>query len=240
VTHRLTSTQQIQEGHVGEDLERDGPALEGGRSNALANRRSRNGPTSQRPRLPPRRPTKHQHHNRRHARQQIQHLPRLSLQRPSTHPRKPQPQPRPRTRLLPRAHHPQPQPPASLAPLAPNARLLDIARASPHGPPQQRRQLAWRKLAAETQSRQCTVVPNSSGSVHSQVRACTATFGRNHHAAIEMPSAARRHFCGSRQAVLMTDDNEIIQAFVIIWRSALHRQAIRYDGRGLGFNNDER
>jgi hypothetical protein len=92
-------------------------------------------------------------------------------------------------------------------------RTLDIARASPHGPPQQRRQLAWRKLAAETQSRQRTVVPDSSGGVHSQVRACTATFGRNHHAAIEMPSAACRHFCGSREAVLMTDDNEIIQAF---------------------------
>ena len=185
---------------MGEDFERDGSAMEGGRSNALADRRSPNGPACQRTCLPPRRPTKRQqHHYRRHARQQIQHLTWLSLQWPSTHPR-----PRSRTRILPRAHS-QPQPPASLATAAPNARL-DIARASPYGPPQQRRQLAWCKLVAETQSRQRTVVPKRV--VHSSKRSCTATFGRNHHAAIEMPSAARRHFCGSREAVLMTDDNE--------------------------------
>ena len=172
MTHKLTSKQQVQEGHVGEDLERDGSAMEGGRSNALANRRSRNGPASQRARLPPCRSTKRKHHIRCHARQQIQRLSRFSFQRPSTHSWT-----QPWTRILSRAHS-QPQPPASLAPDA----RLDIARASPHGSPQQRRQLAWSKFFAETQSRQRAVV--SKRGVHTSICSCTATFGRNHHAAI--------------------------------------------------------
>jgi len=152
---------------VGENLERDGSAMEGGRGNALADRRSRNGSACERARLPPRWPTERKHHERCHARQQMQHISRLSVQRPST-----------RTRLLSRAH-PQPQP--SAADLAPDARV-DIARASTHGPTQQRCQLTWSKLVAETQSRQRTIMPNSG--IHTSICTCSAAFGRNHHAAI--------------------------------------------------------
>ena len=168
----LTIDLQIQERHVGEDLERDGSAMEGGRSNALANRRSRNGSACQRSRLPPRWSTKREHHIRCHARQQIQHLSRFSFQRPSTHSWTWS-----RPRILSRTHS-QPQPPSSLAPDA----RFDITRASPHGSPQQRCQLAWSKLFAKTQSRQRTVMPERG--VHTSICSCTATFGRNHHAAI--------------------------------------------------------
>jgi hypothetical protein len=46
---------QVQKGHVGEDCERNAIAVESGRSNALADRRSRDGATCQRTRLPSRR-----------------------------------------------------------------------------------------------------------------------------------------------------------------------------------------
>jgi hypothetical protein len=154
---------------VGEDLERDGSAMEGGRGDALANRRSRDGSACQRARLPPRWPTERKHYKRRYARQQIQHISRFGVERPSTWAW---------TRLLSRAHS-QPQP--SAANYASNARV-DIARASTHGSTQQRCQLTWSQLFVETQSRQRKVMPNSG--LHTTICTCSAAFGRNHHAAI--------------------------------------------------------
>ena len=52
---RTNSRTQIQEGHVGEDLERDATSMAGCRSDALADRRGRNGTTRQRTSLPSRR-----------------------------------------------------------------------------------------------------------------------------------------------------------------------------------------
>ena len=146
----LTFHLQIQERHVGEDLEGNGAAMAGGRSNALADRRGRNGAACQRPCLSSCRPTaaEHIYHGRCHPRQQSQHIAWLGCKRTG------------RTRILARPHA-QPQPATRIAP----HELVDFSRASAIRAQEQRWQLTRCWSFVETPRGQRTLdMPH--GSLH--------------------------------------------------------------------------
>jgi len=181
----LTSNSQIQERHVGENLERNGAAMAGCRGNALADRRGRNGTACQRPGLPSCWPAKHIDYRWRHSGQQIQHIARLCCKCTST-----------RTRIF-ACPHSQPQPAARIA----SDGLVDFSRAGAVRAQEQRWQLASRRAFVETSRGQRTFdMPH--GCLHTKIRAGTPTSRRDHNTAVQIPSPACCYIGGSGETVL--------------------------------------